>query len=121
MNITHKIERTELEDSGQYSCNANSIFGSSNQTVNIKVTWVPLPPVTIPTVLTANIPKSEYIGTENQSLEIPCFIRVEPKTLVNAKWYFNDTKIDTDGNVYKVIYGVSALLLSSYLSNIEFE
>lgn len=103
-NLIHKIESAELDDKGQYLCIATSAYGSSNQTIDIKVTWVPLP-VTIPTIFTVNIPMSNYVAIENQSkIEIPCSVSVASTSSINRDWYINDTKIDFDNNENYMVF-----------------
>lgn len=79
------------------------MFGNSTQVLNVKVIWVPVP-ISISKTFSVTIPQTEYIGRENQShIEIPCSVLVEPKSSLYINWYFNETKIDIDDNVYKVI------------------
>lgn len=103
-NISYKIESAVLEDSGQYTCIANNLFGSTNKSVNVKVTWVPSS-IVVEKAFTVTIPKVEYVGKENQSqFEIPCSVSVEPTSAFDINWNFNGNKIDIDDNTYKVNY-----------------
>lgn len=97
INVQYQIEKTELDDNGTYTCSATSIYGQTNQSVDVQIKSIPL---------NVSIPAAEYIGTVSQlEIEIPCITLPETKSILNTKWYYNgiEIQIDFDNRFYKVM------------------